>query len=59
MSKSNQTRFEKIGNNAVLLIPGDDEVGRSLGDMTEDEIETLLRKFLEDKNKSIKKEGEV
>ncbi len=59
LNKPKQTHFEKIGKNEVLLIPGNDEIGHALNDMTEVEVESLIRKFLEDKNKQIKKEGEV
>lgn len=59
MNKPNVTYFEKVGKNEVILVPGNDEVGLSLENMTEEEIESLLRKFLEDKNKQVKKEGET
>lgn len=43
---SNPTRIEADDKGSLILIPGDDAMGDLIRDMSENEIEEILRKML-------------
>ena len=42
----NQTRINKTGPNSVEIIPGDDEAGNAMKNMSEDDIAKILEAML-------------
>ena len=42
----NQTKINKTGPNSVEIIPGDDEAGNAMKNMSEDEIAKILEAML-------------